>query len=335
VSEPASTAETSLPSQATAAALVEGLPAPRDAIHRALRRLTHDPVVLVGAAILVVLGVAAAAAPLLAPYRPDTPHFADALRGPGSSFLFGTDNLGRDELSRLLWGARVSLGSVVLASVAIMAVGVAVGLVSGYYGGAVDNFIQRIVDVLLAFPSLVLALAIAGVLGPSLRSVVIAVVAVGWVSYARLVRGMVLAIRARQFVEAARSLGASNRWIIVREILPNVVPPVIVLVTLEMGGVLLTISSLSFLGLGSQPPAAEWGTMLNEARPFFESNPHLMIAPGLAIAATVLAFNLVGDGLRDALDPHAQLAVDRARWRRRFVRRRLLDERGVERVADG
>ena len=298
-----------------AAALAEGLPfaGPR---RRALHRLVRDRGVVVGALVLVGVGVAAAAAPLLAPFAPNEPHFTATLRGPGSTYLLGADNLGRDELSRLLVGARLSLGSVAVATLAIMFFGVGFGLVSGYYGGIVDSAIQRVVDVLMAFPSLVLALAIAGVLGPSLRSVVISVVAVQWVSYTRLVRGMVLAVRRQPYVDAARSSGASDGWIILRSILPNVLPPVVVLATLELGGVLLTISSLSFLGLGAQPPTAEWGTMLNEARPYFESNPHLMIAPGLAIVVTVLAFNLVGDGLRDALDPRTSHAVAGARSRR-------------------
>lgn len=291
------------------------VPVARDPLRAAFRRLVRDPPVVAGLLILTVMTVGAAAAPVLAPYDPNEPHFADSLRGPGTRFLLGTDNLGRDELSRILWGARLSLASVALATLVIMLAGVAIGIASGYLGGIVDLVVQRIVDVLLSFPSLVLALAIAGVLGASLHSVLIAVVAVGWVSYARLVRGIVLSLREHPFVEAARSLGATNRWIMLRELLPNVLPPVIVLVTLEMGGVLLTISSLSFLGLGAQPPTAEWGSMLNEARPYFESSPVLMIAPGLAIGLTVLAFNLVGDGLRDALDPHAPTGTTRRRRR--------------------
>jgi len=322
VAEPVSVGPPTAIAEQAAAALAEGVPVPRGPLRLALRRLRRDRAVVVGGTILVGLAIAAAAAPLVAPYSPTEPHFAATLRGPGSDFLLGTDNLGRDELSRLLWGARLSLGSVALATAAIMFLGVGAGLVSGYFGGIVDNLVQRVVDTLMAFPSLVLALAIAGVLGPSLRSVVIAVVAVQWVSYARLVRGMVLGARSQPYVEAARGLGASPRWIMVREILPNVLPPVIVLATLEMGGVLLTISSLSFLGLGAQPPASEWGTMLNEARPYFESNPHLMIAPGIAISATVLAFNLVGDGLRDALDPKTGRLVRQSRRRRFLLRRR-------------
>lgn len=294
-------------------------------VRPAFRRLLRDRGAVVGLVILAALAITALAAPALAPYSPIEPHYARALRGPGRAFLLGTDGLGRDQLSRLIFGTRISLASVSLAAAAIMLIGVTVGLVSGYYGGVVDSIIQRVVEILLAFPSLVLALAIAGVLGPSITSVLIAVIAVHWVSYARLVRGMVLSARNQPYVESARALGASNRRIMFREILPNVLPPVIVLATLEMGGLLLSISSLSFLGLGAQPPTSEWGTMLSQARPFFQSNPHLMIVPGLAITLTVLAFNLVGDGLRDALDPRTRSLLLHARrprpaprvWRRK------------------
>jgi peptide/nickel transport system permease protein len=288
----------------------------------ALRRLLRDRSALVGLAILVLLALAALFAPAIAPYPPVEPHYEVALRGPGRGFLLGTDGLGRDELSRLLYGARISLASVTLAAAEITLLGVTIGLLSGYYGGVVDGAIQRVVDVLLAVPSLVLALAIAGVLGPSMRSVVIGVVAVHWVSYARLVRGMVLSARNEPYVESSVALGARNGRVMFLEILPNVVPPVVVLATLEMGGLLLSISSLSFLGLGAQPPTPEWGTMLNQARPFFQSHPYLMIAPGVAITLTVLAFNLLGDGLRDALDPRAGRLVTEARTVRRRRRRR-------------
>jgi peptide/nickel transport system permease protein len=190
---------------------------------------------------------------------------------------------------------------------------VTIGLLSGFYGGFVDGAIQRVLDVLLAVPSLVLALAIAGMLGSSMRSVLVGVVAVSWVPYVRLVRGMVLSARSEPYVESSIALGARSRRVMFNEILPNVVPPVVVLATLEMGGLLLSISSLSFLGLGAQPPTPEWGIMLSQARPFFQSHPHLMIAPGVAITLTVLAFNLLGDGLRDALDPKAGRLVTRVR----------------------
>jgi peptide/nickel transport system permease protein len=299
----------------------ERAPVARGSVQIALRRLLRDRSALVGLAILVLLVLAAVLAPVLAPYSPTEPHYESALRGPGRGFLFGTDGLGRDQLSRLLFGARISLASVTLAAVAITLLGVTIGLLSGYHGGVVDGVIQRIIDVLLAFPSLVLALAIAGVLGPSIRSVLIAVVAVHWVSYARLVRGMVLSARTQPYVESAIAVGARSWRLMFHEILPNVVPPIVVLATLEMGGLLLSISSLSFLGLGAQPPTPEWGTMLNQARPFFQSHPHLMIAPGVAITLTVLAFNLLGDGLRDALDPRAIRLVAQARTRRRLPRR--------------
>jgi peptide/nickel transport system permease protein len=288
----------------------------------AFRRLLRDRSALVGLVILVLLVLAAVLAPVLAPYSPVEPHYELALRGPGRGFLLGTDGLGRDELSRLLFGARISLASVTLAAAAITLLGVSIGLLSGYQGGIVDGLIQRVIDVLLAVPSLVLALAIAGMLGPSMRSVLIGVVAVHWVSYARLVRGMVLSARNQPYVESSIALGARSGRVMFHEILPNVVPPVVVLATLEMGGLLLSISSLSFLGLGAQPPTPEWGTMLNQARPFFQSHPHLMIAPGVAITLTVLAFNLLGDGLRDALDPRAGRLVAGARTHRR-PRRRL------------
>jgi peptide/nickel transport system permease protein len=307
------------PTQATP--LRQPTPTARGSIQIAVRRLLRDRSAVAGLIILSLLAIAAVAAPVLAPYSPIEPHYESALQGPSREFLLGTDGLGRDELSRLLFGARISLASVTVAAVAITLLGVAIGLVSGFYGGVVDGGIQRVIDVLLAFPSLVLALAIVGVLGPSIRSVLIAVVAVHWVSYARLVRGMVLSARNQPYVESAVALGSRSWRLMFREILPNVVPPVVILATLEMGGLLLSISALSFLGLGAQPPTPEWGTMLNQARPFFQSHPYLMIAPGMAITLTVLAFNLLGDGLRDALDPNATRLIAHARARRRTTRR--------------
>jgi peptide/nickel transport system permease protein len=304
-----------------AAPLRQPTPTARGSIQIAVRRLLRDRSAVAALIILSLLAIAAVAAPVLAPYSPIEPHYESALQGPSREFLLGTDGLGRDELSRLLFGARISLASVTLAAVAITLLGVAIGLVSGFNGGVVDGCIQRVIDVLLAFPSLVLALAIVGVLGPSIRSVLIAVVAVHWVSYARLVRGMVLSTRNQPYVESAVALGARSWRLMFREILPNVVPPVVILATLEMGGLLLSISALSFLGLGAQPPTPEWGTMLNQARPYFQSHPYLMIAPGIAITLTVLAFNLLGDGLRDALDPNATRLIAHARARRRTTRR--------------
>jgi peptide/nickel transport system permease protein len=205
-----------------------------------------------------------------------------------------------------VFGSRWSLGTAALATVLVMTIGVAIGSVAGYYGGALDDLVGLVVDMLLAFPSLVLALAIAGMLGPGIVNVMIGLVSVWWVGYARVVRGLVLAVRERPFVEAARCLGAPDRRLILQHILPNVLPPVVVLATLEMGGIILAISGLSFLGLGAQPPTPEWGAMLNDGRPFLFSAPQLMIYPGLAISLVVIGFNLLGDGLRDVLDPRAR-----------------------------
>jgi len=261
------------------------------------------------AGLVIVAGVAliAIAAPLIAP---DDPTRVDALRrlaAPSADTLLGTDNLGRDILSRLIWGARLSLGTAALAAALILTVGVGLGMIAGFYGGLLDDVLMRIVDVILAFPALILALAIAGVLGPSITSVMIGIVAVAWADYARVMRGQVLSARERQYVEAARATGVRNTRILARHLLPNVLPPILVLASLEMGGLILTISGLSFLGLGAQPPTPEWGAMLNDGRSFIAAAPQLMIYPGLAISIVVVGFNLLGDGLRDAFDPHLRL----------------------------
>lgn len=257
-----------------------------------------------GLLLILLFALVAVAAPLLAPHDPTELNPAQIQAGPSWEFPLGTDNLGRCLLSRLIYGSRLSLGVAFLASTVIMIIGVTVGAVSGYYGGWVDMLIMRVVDVLLAFPSLVVALAIAGTLGPGILSVMIGLVSVWWVDYARIVRGLVLSVRERSYVEAAGAIGSSHGRILWRHILPNVIPPVIVLVTLELGQLILALAGLNFLGLGAQPPTPEWGSMLNEGRPFLQTEPQLMIYPGVAIALVVLGFNLMGDGLRDALDPY-------------------------------
>jgi len=218
-------------------------------------------------------------------------------------FPLGTDHLGRCILSRLLYGTQVSLRTSFLALVIIMSVGVFVGILSGYVGGKLDSVVVSIIDVLLAFPGLILALAIAGMLGPSITNVMVSLAAVHWVGYARIIRGMVVSIKEKEYVLAARSCGTSEAGIVFRHILPNVLSPVIVLATLDMGSIILSISGLSFLGLGAQPPMPEWGAMLNDGRAYMQVAPWLMIFPGLAILLSVLAFNLMGDGLRDIFDP--------------------------------
>lgn len=256
-----------------------------------------------GLALVFVLG--AVAAPVLAPNDPTALDPLLALQGPSVEFPLGTDNLGRCILSRLLYGSRISLGTATLATMMIMTIGVTLGAISGYYGGWIDAVLMRVVDVLLAFPGLVVALAIAGTLGPSVVHAMLGLVSIWWVGYARVVRGLVLSVRERPFVESARAMGASNLWILWRHVVPNVVLPVVVLATLELGQLILAIAALNFLGLGAKPPTPEWGAMLNEGRPYLQLAPQLMIYPGLAITLVVLGFNLLGDGLRDLLDPRS------------------------------
>lgn len=269
---------------------------------RLINRFRHNRVAMIGLLIVIVMTLAAVFGPLIAPHNPDEQFRGHRLESPGQGFLLGTDNLGRDLLSRLLHGARLSIGMSVVATVFIVTIAVSIGALAGYAGGLVDDLAMRAADVLLAFPGLILALAIVGILGPSLVNVIISLAIVGWASYARLVRGLVLEVREQPFVEAALSIGASRKRILLRHIIPNVISPVIVLVSLEMGALILAIAGLNFLGLGVQPPTAEWGAMLNQGRLFFQSEPQLMIYPGIMISLTVLGFNLLGDGLRDVLD---------------------------------
>ena len=280
-----------------------GAPAEPSPRWELLGRCRRDRTVIAGALIVGLIAGAALAAPLVSPHDPNAIDARAILASPGREHWLGTDNLGRDIFSRLVYGARWSLGAAGAAAVAIVLLGITVGVIAGYIGGLVDDVAMRIVDVLLAFPSLVLALAIVGTLGPSLQNVLIGMVAVWWVDYARVMRGLTLGVRDREYVTAAQCAGASARHVMLRHILPNVVPSVIVLATLELGGLILAISGLSFLGLGAQPPTPEWGTMLNDGRPFFQRAPQLMLYPGLAITLVVVGCNLLGDGLRDVLDP--------------------------------
>jgi peptide/nickel transport system permease protein len=268
------------------------------------RQLLHDRTALVGLVIVALVTVMAVAAPLLAPHDPDLQDVVHRLQSPSLEHPLGTDNLGRDELSRIIYGARASVLTTLAVGLGILALGLAVGIVSGLAGGFVDGFIMRIVDVLLAFPSFLLALAVAGTLGPGLLHLALAMTAVWWVDYARLVRGLVLGVKELPFVEASRALGLSPARIAVRHILPNVAPPVIVLATLQTSRLLLALATLSFLGLGVGPPTAEWGSMLSDGKDFLATAPELMLWPGLAITITALGLNLLGDGLRDVLDPN-------------------------------
>lgn len=257
----------------------------------------------VGAAIVLLAVLAAVLGPWLAPFDPSTQELALRLEGPTGLHWFGLDELGRDIFARVLSGARISLlvGLVVVGVSAT--IGIAMGSVAGYFGGRIDEAISRLIDILLAFPGLLLAIALVAVLGPSLTNVVLALSLIGWVGYARLVRGQVLRARELEFVQAARALGATTSRILTRHVIPTTLPAVTVQATLGMGGAILAEAALSFLGLGVQPPTPSWGTMLNYGRGHLLDAPHLTIFPGIAIAILVLGFNFLGDGLRDALDP--------------------------------
>jgi peptide/nickel transport system permease protein len=271
-----------------------------------LRTLLRDPLAVFGLVLVVTLILAAVFAPFLAPHDPATVDATARLAGSSTDHPLGTDELGRDVLSRLLFGARWSLGIAALATAVVTVVGIAIGLVAGFYGGLVDSLIMRVVDVLLAFPNLLLYLAIVGTLGPGIRNVFLALIAISWAGYARIVRGLVASARQRDYVAAAVALGATDRRVMVRHILPNIISPVVVLASLQVGGVILALAALGFFGLGAQPPTPEWGTMINQSRLFLQSEPQLMAYPGLAISLAVLGFNLLGDGLRDALDPRTR-----------------------------
>jgi peptide/nickel transport system permease protein len=256
-----------------------------------------------GAAIVCVTVLAAVIGPLIAGVDPAVQNLPLRLEGPSPAHWFGLDELGRDILARLLAGARVSLlvGAVVVGISATL--GTLLGSIAGYCGGIVDDVVSRVSDILMAFPGLLLAIAVVAVLGPSLTNVVLALTLIGWVGYARLVRGQVLRVRELEYVQAARALGAAAPRILARHIVPAALPALMVQATLGMGGAILSEASLSFLGLGVQPPTPSWGTMLNYGRSHLLDAPHLTIFPGLAIAVLVLGFNFLGDGLRDALDP--------------------------------
>lgn len=275
----------------------------------ARRRLLRDSSALAGLAVVCVVASLAVLAPLLAPYEPDAVDAAIRLAPVGTpGHWLGTDDLGRDLLSRLLWGGRISL-VVGLVPVAIaVAVGVTLGAVAGYLRGRLDGLIMRCLDVLLAFPAYLLAIAIVATLGAGLSNAILAIAIVSIASFARLVRGSVLSVREREFIQAARLAGAHDLRIVCWHVLPNVLSPVIVFGTLEAGRTIIFAAGLSFLGLGAQPPTAEWGSMLAQGRGLLNVAPHVASLPGMAILLVSLGLNLFGDGLRDALDPRSVAA---------------------------
>jgi len=272
------------------------------------RRFRRHRAALAGLALLVALFTTALAAPLLTPYDPDRQSLAEALRPSSGAHPLGTDHLGRDLLARLLYGGRLSLFIGFLAVAVGLAIGVPLGAISGFQGGRTDLVIQRVTDVLLSFPGILLALSLVAILGVGLGNVIISVGISAVPSFVRLVRGSVLAIREQLYVEAAQALGQRRALVVFRHVLPNAMAPVIVQATLSLGFSILTAAALGFLGLGVQAPTAEWGTMLGEGRQYIFRAPRLTTLPGLAIFLAVLGFNLFGDGLRDALDPRMRLA---------------------------
>lgn len=267
------------------------------------RRFARNKGAVVGLAITLTMALLSILAPVLSPHDPINSNLADALRPPCREYWLGTDNLGRDVLTRILYGGRISLTVGLVVQGISVTIGTLVGLFSGFAGGRVDDFLNGLINAIYAFPSLLFAIAVLAVLGPGLYNIFVALGLVGWATVARLVRGEVLSLKNREFVESARAAGASNLRLLFRHILPNCFGPVIVVGTLGVATAILSESTLSFLGLGTQPPTPSWGSMLSRGREYVWSAPWLTIFPGLAILLTILGLNLLGDGLRDVLDP--------------------------------
>ena len=263
----------------------------------------REPGTALGLFLVVSLLLAGLLAPWLPVNDPTEINLRERLLSPSTEHLLGTDHLGRDSFSRIIHGARMTLLAAAATLALSMTIALTVGILSGYHGGWPDTALMGIVDLLLAFPSLILALAVAGALGPGLLNVLLAVGSVWWVGHARIIRAITLGARQMEYVTAARAAGAGNLRITLRHIVPNILGPIVVLASLDVGWIILGIAGLSFLGLGAQPPTPEWGAMLNDARPHLQTAPRLLLLPGAAIFVAVLGFNLLGDGLRDLLDP--------------------------------
>jgi len=274
----------------------------------AWKGLLRNPITLAAGAVVVLLVFTAIFAPVLAPYTYDAQDREHVLSAPGPRHKLGTDHLGEDVLSRILYGARVSLTVGLVVEAIELVIGVSLGVLAGYKGGLWDTVLMRVTDAMFAFPDLLFAILLVGIWRPaspagSFLVVFIALALVNWPGMARLVRGQVLSLRQKEFVEAARAVGAGDWAIVTRHLLPNMLSPIIVAVTVDIANVILAEATLSFLGIGIQPPFPSWGRMINDARPYLLSHPFLIVWPSVALGATVLAFNFLGDGLRDALDP--------------------------------
>jgi len=266
-------------------------------------RTLRSPLSLAGLVIIGLLIVLAFAAAAVAPYDPLKTDTRARLQPPRAEHLFGTDQLGRDIFSRVLHGSRISLRIAILVAVVALAIGAPMGIVSGYFRGRLDDVLMRVTDMFQSFPSLILAMAIAAALKPTLENVVLAIALASWPAYARLARSVTFALREENYIEAARAIGAGNGRLLFKHILPGVVSPVTIQVSLDMGGILLTAAGLGFIGFGAQPPTPEWGLMISEGRNYIPGQWWVSTFPGLAISMVVLGFNLLGDGIRDALDP--------------------------------
>jgi peptide/nickel transport system permease protein len=270
----------------------------------------RNPLATIGVALVILFVLCAIFAPWIAPQDPAHIDLANRLEPPSTRHFCGTDELGRDILSRLIWGARISMfvGSSVVACSLLL--GLIIGSLAGYYGGGIDRFVNIVLmNAFLSFPGILIAIAFVAFRGPGIFNLVLALSLGGWVGYARLVRGQVLAVREREFVEAARALGASDLRIVLSHILPNIIQPVIVQAAIGMAGAVLAEATRSFLGLGVPPPTASWGSMLNDARSHLFDAPHLVIFPAVTVMLAVLAFNFIGDALRDFLDPRSRIEV--------------------------
>jgi peptide/nickel transport system permease protein len=266
-------------------------------------RLCENRLVMLSVVLLAALAALAIFSPWVAPYDPVKQSLADSLQGPGPKHLLGTDEMGRDILSRIIYGARVSLSVGLVSQLIACSIGVFLGSIAGFYGGFADTVISRVIEIFSAFPELLFAIGIMFVLGPGVINVFIALGLLSWTSYARLVRGQIMQLRETEYAQACLVCGGSDARVIMRHLLPNCFSTIIVLITLGIPGAILTEASLSYIGLGVQPPTASWGQMISTAQQYISFHPYYSIAPGVAIIITVLAFNIFGDGLRDALDP--------------------------------
>ena len=273
---------------------------------RAVQRLLHRKGAVFGLAVIALLVALAVLAPLIAPYEPDQQTWSAVRKAPSALHWFGTDDVGRDVFTRVIYGARASLLAGVVAVAFALLIGVPIGLIAGYFGGFLDALLSRINDAMLACPFLILAIALAAFLGPSLRNAMIAIAVTTAPIFMRLTRGQTMAVKVEDYIEAARAVGNPNWRIALRHILPNILPALLVQATLSIATAIIAEATLSFLGLGQQPPAPSWGSMLNAAQRFLVNAPWMAIWPGLAIFMAVISFNLVGDGLRDALDPRSR-----------------------------